>query len=224
MGRPRLCRRSSRCGASMPPGVDIARWRDAVDQTRAMLMTVTGSNLLDIPDMVELRVELTAARPSGLQAPCASRRRAGRDLERGRRPRRILVQGQPIAFGRSPSSPANLADLWRDTGCAGDQPAAGARTGRRRPGHTGATPSIRPAHCCSPSTDSNLLSVRDMQQASDRSRRACRAGERPPRDGPGRAGRDLERGRRDPVSIARDRRSRTGRSSIRAQDPGPHRR
>jgi hypothetical protein len=44
---------------AMPPGVDMNLWRDAIDQTRSMLMTVTGSNLLDVADMVELRVELT---------------------------------------------------------------------------------------------------------------------------------------------------------------------
>jgi hypothetical protein len=42
----------------MPPGVAIDQWRDAVDQTLAMLRSVTGSNLLDIPQMVELKVEL----------------------------------------------------------------------------------------------------------------------------------------------------------------------
>jgi hypothetical protein len=41
-----------------PPGVDMALWRDAVDQTHAMLITVTGSNLLDVNDMNELRSEL----------------------------------------------------------------------------------------------------------------------------------------------------------------------
>jgi hypothetical protein len=42
----------------IPPDVDPARWRDAVDQTRAMLTTVTGSNLLDVKAMHRLRVEL----------------------------------------------------------------------------------------------------------------------------------------------------------------------
>ena len=43
----------------MPPNVDPVAWRDAVDQTRAMLITVTGSNLLDVKDMDRLRVELS---------------------------------------------------------------------------------------------------------------------------------------------------------------------
>ena len=43
----------------MPPGVDRSAWRDAVDQTRAMLITVTGSNLLDVKDMDRLRAELS---------------------------------------------------------------------------------------------------------------------------------------------------------------------
>jgi hypothetical protein len=42
----------------MPPDVDTAQWHDAVDQTRAMLTTVTGSNLLDVHDMDKLRAEL----------------------------------------------------------------------------------------------------------------------------------------------------------------------
>jgi hypothetical protein len=44
--------------AILPPGVDRTAWRDAVDQTRAMLLTVTASNLLDVKDMDRLRTEL----------------------------------------------------------------------------------------------------------------------------------------------------------------------
>jgi hypothetical protein len=44
--------------AIVPPGVDPDAWRDAVRQTRAMLMTVTSSNLLDIEELEELRREL----------------------------------------------------------------------------------------------------------------------------------------------------------------------
>ena len=44
----------------IPPGVTLAAWRDAVDQTRAMLLTVTGSNLLSMADMDRLRGELSA--------------------------------------------------------------------------------------------------------------------------------------------------------------------
>jgi hypothetical protein len=40
------------------PKVDPVAWRDAVDQTRAMLVTVIDSNLLDLKDMDNLRVEL----------------------------------------------------------------------------------------------------------------------------------------------------------------------
>jgi hypothetical protein len=42
----------------LPADVDHVAWRDAVDQTRAMLITVTGSNLLDVNDMGKLRLEL----------------------------------------------------------------------------------------------------------------------------------------------------------------------
>ena len=41
-----------------PPDVDPAAWRDAVDKTHAMLMTVVASNLLDQSDMDKLRFEL----------------------------------------------------------------------------------------------------------------------------------------------------------------------
>jgi hypothetical protein len=44
----------------MPPHVDLLAWRDAVDQTRAMLVTVTASNLLDVNEMDKLRFELSA--------------------------------------------------------------------------------------------------------------------------------------------------------------------
>jgi len=42
----------------IPPGVDPGAWRDAVQQTHAMLATVVGSNLLDIEEMDKLRTEL----------------------------------------------------------------------------------------------------------------------------------------------------------------------
>lgn len=42
----------------VPPGVDPVAWRGAVSQTRAMLVTVTASNLLGIGEMRALRDEL----------------------------------------------------------------------------------------------------------------------------------------------------------------------
>ena len=42
----------------LPPRVDPVAWRDAVDQTRPMLLTVTSSNLLDVKAMEALRLEL----------------------------------------------------------------------------------------------------------------------------------------------------------------------
>ena len=42
----------------VPAGIDPGRWRDAVSQTRAMLLTVTGSNLLTVKEMNALRAEL----------------------------------------------------------------------------------------------------------------------------------------------------------------------
>jgi hypothetical protein len=43
---------------SVPPGINPVLWREAVAQTHAMLMSVTGSNLLDISQMQSLRAEL----------------------------------------------------------------------------------------------------------------------------------------------------------------------
>jgi len=44
--------------AIVPAGVEPDAWRETVRQTRAMLMTVTSSNLLDIKEMERLRAEL----------------------------------------------------------------------------------------------------------------------------------------------------------------------
>ena len=44
-----------------PPSLDPIAWRDAVQQTHAMLVTVTGSNLLDVAEMRQLRAELDQA-------------------------------------------------------------------------------------------------------------------------------------------------------------------
>ena len=44
--------------AITPTNVDPVQWRKAVDQTGSMLITVTGSNLLDVKDMDRLRDEL----------------------------------------------------------------------------------------------------------------------------------------------------------------------
>jgi hypothetical protein len=41
-----------------PPGVEPADWRNAVDETHGMLLTVVASNLLDLHDMDKLRLEL----------------------------------------------------------------------------------------------------------------------------------------------------------------------
>jgi hypothetical protein len=42
----------------IPPGVNPSTWREAVRQTHVMLVTVTSSNLLDLPQMQSLRAEL----------------------------------------------------------------------------------------------------------------------------------------------------------------------
>ena len=48
-----------RLSRSCRPMSITALWRDAIDQTRAMLTTVTGSNLLDVKDIDPLRAELS---------------------------------------------------------------------------------------------------------------------------------------------------------------------
>jgi hypothetical protein len=42
----------------VPPGIDPRSWKDAVAATHSMLVSVTGSNLLDLPQMESLRDEL----------------------------------------------------------------------------------------------------------------------------------------------------------------------
>lgn len=44
-----------------PPGVDAARWRDAVARTRALVLEVTSSRLISTMRMKDLRMELDRA-------------------------------------------------------------------------------------------------------------------------------------------------------------------
>jgi len=44
-----------------PPAVDSRAWRDALQETHALLVTATSSNLLEIKDMQQLRAELAQA-------------------------------------------------------------------------------------------------------------------------------------------------------------------
>ena len=57
----------------VPPGVEPAAWRDALDKTRAMLTTVVGSNLLDIDKMDTLRTELDQSVKRALAHPESGR-------------------------------------------------------------------------------------------------------------------------------------------------------
>lgn len=52
-----------------PPGIDRAKWRDAVARTHATLVTVTASNLLGLPEMRELRGELQRAAARAREKP-----------------------------------------------------------------------------------------------------------------------------------------------------------
>jgi hypothetical protein len=42
----------------VPPGIEPRAWREAVERTHSMLVTVTSANLLDVPQMAALRGEL----------------------------------------------------------------------------------------------------------------------------------------------------------------------
>ncbi len=53
----------------VPPGVDAVAWREAVRQTRSMLTTVTGSNLLGIDEMRALRAQIDQAVARALDRP-----------------------------------------------------------------------------------------------------------------------------------------------------------
>ncbi len=109
----------------LPPRVDPVAWRDAVDQTRAMLLTVTSSNLLDVKAMEALRIELVQHVRRACGQPATRRGRAGRDLERCGRPWRVLVQGQPITVGRTARSSTNRPILWGDAGGSDDRSSCG---------------------------------------------------------------------------------------------------
>jgi hypothetical protein len=60
----------------IPPSTDPSAWRHAVAETRAMLVTLTGSNLLSLREMKALRAELAAraarARPETARAELAA--------------------------------------------------------------------------------------------------------------------------------------------------------
>ncbi len=82
--------------AAVPAGVPPEAWRDAVSETRAMLVTVTSSNLLDMAALRSLRDEVAArvgrARPETARAELAglwdeTAVRAGPVLDRHPRPK-----------------------------------------------------------------------------------------------------------------------------------------
>ena len=113
----------------------------------------------------------------GLPPPRDGPGRAGRDLERRCRPGRVLVQGQPVALGRSPSSPANLAHLWCDTGCTRDQRSAGLSYRSASIPASGVMRIDQTRALLLAVTDSGLLSCQGYAKASDRSRQARRTGQ-----------------------------------------------
>jgi hypothetical protein len=59
--------------AIVPPDVDVNAWRDAVKETRAMLATVVGSNLLNVDDMDNLRSELMRHAEQARANPASAR-------------------------------------------------------------------------------------------------------------------------------------------------------
>jgi hypothetical protein len=62
-----------RLATIVPPNIDPDDWRDAVRQTRAMLTTVVGSNLLDIEEMDRLHTELDRCTERAQAHPASAR-------------------------------------------------------------------------------------------------------------------------------------------------------
>ncbi len=78
-------------GEITPPALDPIAWRDAVQRTRAMLVTVISSNLLDVKEMRQLRTELEQSVTRVAHPSRQGARRTGRNLEQPGGPGWILV-------------------------------------------------------------------------------------------------------------------------------------
>jgi hypothetical protein len=89
--------------AIVPANVKPVAWRDAVSQTRAMLMTVTSSNLLDVKEMQKLRTELDqSVRRAQGQPETACRELAGVWDAIGERAEFLLKDGRSESGDRHP--------------------------------------------------------------------------------------------------------------------------
>ncbi len=88
-----------------PPSLDPIAWRDAVQETHAMLVTVISSNLLDVKEMRQLREELDQSVARARTHPETALGELAAIWNTSVRPGRILAQGQPVRKWRSTSAP-----------------------------------------------------------------------------------------------------------------------
>lgn len=57
---------------SRPPGVEIWEWEDTVDHAEAMLIALTGSNLLSVPQIQELSARIDTLTAEAAREPSRS--------------------------------------------------------------------------------------------------------------------------------------------------------
>ncbi len=98
-----------------PSGVDAGRWRTVVEQTHQLLVTLTGSNVLDRPQMEALRDEIKAmvaeARPDNAAALLSKfwseqKRNAGPILDRHPTPKLLISAASEHVSPASPETPS----------------------------------------------------------------------------------------------------------------------
>lgn len=117
-----------------PTGVETGRWRDAVDRTCAMLVTVTRANVLDMDDLHELREELRRAADRARANPgTAVAELAGIWDEMSERGEFLLRDTRTGDAGRHPR-PALLPSYGDDRVAPGLDPMAGLQPPGVEPG------------------------------------------------------------------------------------------
>jgi hypothetical protein len=107
----------------VPPGVKADEWQAAVRQTHAMVVTVTGSNLLDLSQMQSLRTELEQTCSRARANPATARDelaevwnavtdragfvlKDGRSVDHDRHPRPAILPARPEKTRpRAPAKP-----------------------------------------------------------------------------------------------------------------------
>ena len=97
-----------------PPGLDGQAWRDAVRETHSMLVTVTGANLLDVPQMQSLRAELEQAVARARARPETARDELAGVWNAMSDPRRVLAPGGEFGATQGPPPPCDPAPTARE--------------------------------------------------------------------------------------------------------------